>query len=74
MNDTLNILKREALLKLGIGWEDAVDACESIAEVETLLRLVLGRKGNVWEDVSPTHVTKTHNSVRVIRRHTYTRV
>lgn len=63
MDKTLNILKREALLTLGIGWEDAVDACESIKEVETLLKLVLGRKGNVW---SNDYVGKDVTGLRVI--------
>lgn len=64
MNDnTLNILKREALLRLGIEWESAVDACETITDVETLLKLVLGRKGNVWGN---DYVGKDVTGLRVI--------
>lgn len=63
MDQTLNILKRNAILTLGITWEDAVDACETIEEIETLLKLVLGRKGNVW---SNDYVGKDVTGLRVI--------
>ena len=72
--NTMDIIKREANLSTDFKFEGAINACETIAEVEQILKLVLGRKGNVGEDVAPTHVTREHQSIRVIRLHTYTRV
>jgi len=72
MNEqTLIILKREAQLRTDFKFETAIDGCETIEELEAVLKIILGNV-NPW-GVSD-HVSKTHNSIRVIRSHTYTRI
>ena len=65
--NTLEILKREANLATDFKFMATIDKCESVAEIEFILKL----DGKTFEKMSDGYVGKTHNAVRHIRPHWY---